>query len=531
MTERLTLTCAALLLAAVGLSPLVAMLIQTLYADGHFSLRSYQSFLSSDGTFVSLMGHSLLLSFLTAGFATVIGVPLGVLLGKSNLPFRRPLAVAFTLPLLLPPFVSAVAWSSVFARNGWFAGALPPAARDLISSAYFGLPGCVWVLTAALMPLIMLLTMVYLRTVSPRLEDAARLVCGWPGVLRGITLPLIAPAILFASILVFLLTLGEVGVPAYLRYPVYASETLTQFAAFYDFAAATVAAMPLLLVTLALLALQYPLHSRVLELSRNTFEAKTIEIDLGRWRRPLFLLLAAWAAITVLLPFTVLVLQASQGDILAAFTQASDSMLRGIVFAFLGACLLTAMGFYCGYLVDRRSLPFWRAVDGLSLLFFTIPGTVIGIGLISLWNRPVTSLIYASPAIIILGYLAQYAILPIRTIAANLERIPVSLEQAARLSGARWFMTLDKIIVPMAKRGLIAAWVISYIFCLRDLGISMVVYPPGSDTLPVRIFTLMANGAPSLIAALCLILVASTLLPLGLIYLWLRRSRDERVHD
>lgn len=234
---------------------------------------------------------------------------------------------------------------------------------------------------------------------------------------------------------------------------------------------------------------------------------------------------------SVMLPFAVLLIQASHGDVLGAFSQVSDSMLRGMGFAFLGACLLTALGFYCGYLVDRRSLPFWRAVDGLSLLVFTIPGTVIGIGLISLWNRPVTSLIYASPAIIILGYLAQYAILPIRTIAANLERIPLSLEQAARLSGASWFMTLDKIIAPLAKRGLIAAWLVSYIFCLRDLGISMVVYPPGSDTLPVRIFTLMANGAPSLIAALCLILVVSTLLPLGLIYLWLRGSRDERAHD
>src|SRR5262249_272598 len=150
---------------------------------------------------------------------------------------------------------------------------------------------------------------------------------------------------------VFLLTLGDVGVPAYLRYPVYASETLTQFAAFYDFTAATVAAMPLLLVTLALLVLQYPLHRRVLELSRNTFNAKSIEIDLGRWRRPLFLILAAWAAITVLLPFAVLLIQASHGDILAALTQASDSMLRGMGFALLGASMLTTLGFYCGYLV------------------------------------------------------------------------------------------------------------------------------------------------------------------------------------
>ena len=78
------------------------------------------------------------------------------------------------------------------------------------------------------------------------------------------------------------------------------------------------------------------------------------------------------------------------------------------------------------------------------------------------------------------------SVLPTRMTAAILRRIPPSLEQAAQLCGASWFMTLRYIVAPLAKRGLMATWVIAYIFCLRDLGITMVVYPPGSDTLPVR---------------------------------------------
>jgi iron(III) transport system permease protein len=158
----------------------------------------------------------------------------------------------------------------------------------------------------------------------------------------------------------------------------------------------------------------------------------------------------------------------------------------------------------------------YRCVGAVSVYL----GTVIGIGLISLWNRPITNAIYASPAIIILGYLAQYAVLPTRMTAAILQRIPPSLEQAAQLCGASWFMTLQHIVAPLAKRGLIGAWIIGYIFCLRDLGITLVVYPPGFDTLPVRILTLMANAAPSLISALCIILIAVTLLPLFLWVLW-----------
>ncbi len=108
--------------------------------------------------------------------------------------------------------------------------------------------------------------------------------------------------------------------------------------------------------------------------------------------------------------------------------------------------------------------------------------------------------------------------------AAILQRIPPSLEQAAQLCGASWFMTLRHIVAPLAKRGFIGAWIIAYIFCLRDLGITLVVYPPGFDTLPVRILTLMANGAPSLISALCIILIAVTLLPLFVGALWQNRA-------
>jgi iron(III) transport system permease protein len=67
-------------------------------------------------------------------------------------------------------------------------------------------------------------------------------------------------------------------------------------------------------------------------------------------------------------------------------------------------------------------------------------------------------------------------------------------------------------------------WIISYVFCLRDLGVSILVYPPGEDTLPVRILTLMANGTPSLIAALCVLLIAVTLIPLGAVALWWKRT-------
>jgi iron(III) transport system permease protein len=205
--------------------------------------------------------------------------------------------------------------------------------------------------------------------VNPRLEQAGLLMSRW----------LIAPAILFAAVLVFLLTLGEVGVPTFLRYPVSPVEIMTQFAAFYDFSAATVAAFPLLDITLVILALEIRyLHTSVLELSAATFAGRNVPIELGRWRLPLF---------GLVLPIAVLIVQSASLNAFAdAFSRVSDSILRSVAFAAIGATLLTLLGFFWGYLVYSRALPLWRSVDALALFLFTLPGTVIGIGLISLWN-------------------------------------------------------------------------------------------------------------------------------------------------
>jgi iron(III) transport system permease protein len=526
MERRLTLSAAALVPVAIGLAPVLAMVAKTFYATGGFGLGAYEALLASGKQLTVLMGHSVLLSLSVTTLAVITGVPLGVLLGRTDLPLRGTLAILLALPLLVPPYVIAVACFTALGPAGMIARSLPAPASEFLASALFSFYGCTGVLTAAFLPIPMLLTIAFVKRVNPRLEQAGLLMSSWPSVLRRITLPLIAPALVFAAMLVFLLTLGEVGVASYLRYPVYPAEVLTQFAAFYDFSAATAAAIPMLLVTVLILALEFRfVHASIWELSAPAYALPAALIKLGRWRFPLFGLVLAWALVTVALPVAMLILQSASLSVFAdALSRAGDSILRSVVFAAAGATLLTALGFFLGYLVYSRALAWWRAIDALALFLFTLPGTVIGIGLISLWNRPLTNAIYATPAIIIFGYVAQYVVLPMRMTAATFQRIPSSLERAAQLCGANWFMTLRDILLPLARSGLIAAWIIAYVFCMRDLGITMVVYPPGSDTLPVRILTLMANGTPSLIAALCLILIAVTLLPLFVAAFWARHG-------
>lgn len=517
--KRITLSLAVVLLFVAGVLPIGVMLGRSLVVEGHISFDAYRDLLNSRAQWDLLTG-SLSLAGLCALVSTICGLILGILLGKTDLPGRGFLTILFTLPLVLPPYVLAVAWFHILGREGWVRHWLGPSTAEVISDTYFGLAGCIWVLSSVFTPVIMLLTIAFLRCVNPRQEEAGRLVAPWPRVLLRITIPALLPAVGSGALLVFIMTLGEFGVPSFLRYRVFAVETLTRFAAFYDFSGATAAALPLTALTLLALSVERLfLHrrNRALQSGRGL---TPLTIPLGRLRRPCLVVIGLWCFLSVLLPLLVLFGESLKpGAYCLAVSHAGASLVRSLLYAAMGAGLLTVNGFLLGTLIQEGTSPFSKGLDSLTLFLFALPGTVLGIGLILLWNRPTTNLIYQSALILLLGWTAQYSALTSRMTVASLGQIPASMVEAARLAGAGWLRCMGQIVLPMIRPGLIVAWLAAFLFCMRETGLSMLVYAPGRDTLPVRTFTLMANGAPELIAALCMIMVLGTLLPLGLLFL------------
>ncbi|NOY23230.1 MAG: iron ABC transporter permease [Acidobacteria bacterium] len=519
MQKRVFLAIIIVLLLLVGLLPVFSMLVNSLGLDSHFSFVAYEGVLTSRHQWV-LMGHSMALSSIVTVFAVAVGVPLGILFGKTDFPFRSFFMFLFAIPLLIPPYITAVSWFDLLGREGLLAPFMGPQLTAAAGRFLFGLPGSALVLFSTFLSIPMILTMVFLKAVNPRLEEAGLLASGWRGVLKGITIPLILPGILLSAILVFLLSFGEFGVPNFLRYDVFPVESFTQFSAFYNFKAATAAAVPLAALTLAILAGEvWFLRKKGSQLRPSPDAATAFPIPLGKYRRLMFSSATVLGLVLVVLPFSVLVIQsAGIKNYVEAFNRAGDSIVRSILYAASGAVLLTFIGFFTGYLIQTKAVKFWRTIDFITIFLFALPGTVIGIGLVSLWNRPWANLIYGTSAIIILGYLARYTALTSRICATRLSQIPPSMEEAAQVAGAGWFRRMILIVAPLARRSIFAAFIVGYIFSLRDTGITMLVYPAGHDTLPVRIFTLMANGSSRLIAALCIIMIAITIVPAAILW-------------
>jgi len=491
------------------------MILSSFRVDGSWSLSNYASALGSLNTW-KLFANSMILAALTTAIAGLLGVGLGILLARTNIPWSNYLAAVFAAPFLFPPYILAVGWFEVLGRGGILSRWIGQGTGELTSRFLFSLPGAALILASSFLPVVLLLTLAYLRGINPSMEEAARLSLTWPAVLRKITVPLVMPGVLLSLILVFLLSMGEFGAPAFLRVQVFPVASLTQSSAFYNFGAATAAAMPLLTVVIAgLFVAEKVLYGRQYAFRWGSGE-NTTRIPLGRKRYPAFALTVALAALFVLTPLLGLVLRGfTASALLDAIQRAGDSTIRSVTYAGISATVLSVLGFFLGYLIDRRSIATWRLLDASALFLFILPGSVVGIGMIALWNRQSTNWIYATPVILVLGFIAQYAALSSRIIGAGFSQVSSSLEEAAEVAGIGWFRRLWGILAPVNRRALLVGWIITFLFCVRDVPLPLLLAPPGRDTLTARTMTLMANGSAELIAALCILSILAALLPLG----------------
>ncbi|MFY9553603.1 MAG: iron ABC transporter permease [Blastocatellia bacterium] len=520
--KTMALGGAGVLFVAICVLPLIYMLVVSFTAiDGSFTFDNYGRLLT-EARQRELLMNSTLLGAATAIVATIVGAPLGLLLARVDLPAKSWLRLGLLIPLVLPPYVLGLAWIYVSGSTGIAAHLL---GIDLLSGWTYSLAGAVAVLSIGFFPLAMLATEAAARRVDGRLEEAGLLVASPRRVFTRITLPLIAPGVASAALVIFVLTVSEFGVPGLLRVRVFTTEVFTAFAAQYDFGRATALSVPLLLLALiAAVALKLTIGDRLLTTRRSMHPG--LSFNLGLWRAPVLISIGILIALSVLLPLSALALEArGAGPIVAAVQASGSAITNSIVLSLCGAFLTVGLGLLLGYSRARPRTRFGRLADLVFIILFAAPSTVIGVGLIGLWNQPgLLGEIYRSPLIIVIAYLARFVAVAALILAAAVRQVPPSLEEAAEVAGASWPRAFARIVFPQITGATAAALVVSFIFAFGELGATVLVAPPGESTLPVRVYTLIANAPSSQVASLALMQASIVLMPL-LVFGWLARDK------
>ncbi len=465
----------------------------------------------------TLLAETLALGLAITALALALGVPLGALLGSTDVAGRRAAFLLHAFPLTLPPFLIALGWFHIFGRAG-------PLGSELTSTLLFSRAGMVATLGLGFSPVVTGLTALGIRGIDPSLEEAARMVAGPRRVMTRILLPLARAPIALAALIVLSLSVSEIGAPMFLRVRTYPGAVFSRLGGMrYAPGEAFALVLPLLAVTLGLLLLERRLIGQRAFASLGVRSSEARVLRLGRARAPVSGVVWLGCAASVA-PLVALGVRAGPDGFVALGQWLRMSLVTSGVVSALAATVITALGVVLGTRLARGRR--WSGpLDAAAMLTFVTPGAVLGVGVVATWNRPSTHLVYGSIAILVVGLVARYAAIGVRAVAAVVSRSSPSLEEAAATFGGGYSRRMWQILLPMHARGITAAWLLAMVFCLRDIETVIVFYPPGRETLPVRLFTLEANGPEEVVAALALTHVGLTAAVLALGGLLLHKMR------
>ncbi|WP_433869156.1 ABC transporter permease [Saccharopolyspora sp. CA-218241] len=465
--------------------------------------------------------NSLVIAAGATALALLIGGSLAFVAARTDVRARGFLYLIGLMPLFLPSYVGALAWS-ILASPG--AGLINVAFRDLGITGpvvdVYTLAGVIVVMAMYYAPYAFLMIHGSMSLMNPDLEDSAG-VHGSPTwrTIRSITLPLSLPAVLGSALLIFVLVFENFPVSQVLATPG-GIDTLPTF--IYKLMNSTpsrgneAAVIAIVLVTVVV-AITWMQRRYLANRSFTTVSGKGVKpriIPLGRWRTPVLLAALGYFFLSIVLPMLALLLSAVRsspymssfsslaepGSIdFSSFTAAvtSDGFLRAasnsVVVSLTAAACGTALAFAVGYVVYRTKSWGRGALEGVSMVPLAIPHVVLAIGL--LWTWLIMPLpVYGTLWVLIIGFVAVQMPQGFRGIAASIRSTDRDLEDSAVMLGARRSRAVAVITLPLLRVAVLSTFLLLLMLSMRELTVPLFLYTSDTEILSIAIYDQFENG-------------------------------------
>jgi iron(III) transport system permease protein len=484
-----------------------------------------------------------------AGGASLVALPLGTLAAvavfKTDVPGRRYAAGLLAAMLFIPLFLVTGAWDAGFGIQGWHTLANNPhlAHEPWLS----GWRAAIWVHALAAVPWVVLIVGAGLRGVEAELEEDAVLCTSPAKVIWYVTLPRSIAAIAVAALWVAIVASAEISVTDFFQIRTFAEEVYTQSAlGAFD---PTVASAPtgetttpltasglwigLSLSTLLALITMLAAWKLITEFTESPQRPPWVW-RLGRLRWPAAIALGTMMLLVAGVPLGNFIYKAGVAvtatesgrvrhwsatkvveRVVAAPAEFQGELETSAVIGVATATAALAIGLPLAWSMRlTRRVP-WLRFAALALCL-TIPGPLLGIGVIHVLNQPPDSPLAPLARLydsLFAPWLAQtIRALPLATLIlwAALVTVPQDMLDAAAIDGAGWWGRLLRIAVPQRWPALIAAWLVALAVAVGELTATILVMPPAqSTTLSIRVFGLLHYGVDDRVAAICLIFILS----------------------
>jgi len=520
-----------LLLALFLLYPILAVLIKSVKGPQGLTLSYYIKFFAKGYYFKSLT-NTLWLGLINTVVCLVVGFCLAYLTTRGPLHLRRPFKMLSLLPLIAPPYLFAISLIILFGHNGILTKVFG------VKWSLYGFWGVVVAQTLAFIPLAYLMIENTLMSLNPNLEESAYdLGASEIRIIRTITIPLLAPGILKAGLLVFVMTIAEFGNAAILggRTPFLAPDTYQMIIGEADFEMGSVLSVILIVPCIIV----FFLHNFYLTGKKfTTIGGKPVASE-PRKMTPLvkipFMIISFVAALAILVSFGV-VLVASFTRILGVKNEIVlthllnfetnlaiyNSIKVSLIAAFLGAII----GALLAYVIVRGKFFGRTFIEMVSLSGFALPGTVIGIGYLLAFNAPPLKLT-GGIMILALNCVFRFIAVGVEAGISKLHQINIEIEEASADLGANFVTTFYKIVLPIMFPAFIAGFIYTFMTSIVSLSAVVFLVSPGFDLAAVKIFDAAVYGEIGIASATTMKLVLIVILCMVLLNVFTRRTRVE----
>ncbi len=496
-----------------------------------------------------LPGYALQSALLALGVAlgvALLGAATAAAVTLCDFPGRRHFEWLLLLPLAMPAYVLAYAWTDALQYSSPLQAALRQAlqVRGALWPDVRSLPGAIVLFVLCLYPYVYLLARTALGERTVALMEAARLLGAGPRRrLLEVALPLARPAIMAGVALALMETLADYGVGAYFGLTTFSTGILKAWLVMNDTVAAALLASLLLAVVALLLAAERAAQRRLRFATSRSGASHTADARPLVLRGARALVAQGLCGLPVLLGFVLPVAwlgwmlwqeahNAELGLPLARFAQWAWSSFRLAGTAALLAALLALALAFALRRPRGRLLP---AAARVLALGSAVPGAVVAIGILLPlgwlqqrwpqlpWAATVTGTLFG----VIYAYLARFSAVALQSIEAGYARVPTSIDESARLLGASPLRLFWRLHAPLLRRSALAAALLVFVDVMKELPATLVLRPFGSDTLAVVAFNFARDERLGEAALPSLAIVLVGLLPVMLLSRALRVRRGE----
>ncbi len=500
-------------------------------------------------------------SLIIGAFVTVISVPLGALMAwlmvRTDIPCKGLLSALILIPYMIPSWCKALSWMTIF-RNPSMGG------NGVLSSLGIPVPDA---LASGFAPIIIVMTMHYyafsyimasgaLRSINSELEEMGEIQgASKAQILKSITLPLILPSILSATIMTISKSIGTYGVAARLGgnnadgTPFYV--LATRMKDFINNSPKGVGyAMSILMILLAagtIIVNQRLIGTRKSYATIGGKGTRSNLIPLRGAKWPMLIIITIFLIAAMVMPVFFLVMESFQvvpgggygadnltlyawiGELQSAPNPAFNqnglfrnseftrALLNTVKLSLIASLVTATFGQFFGYITTRgRGKWYGNMVEQLIFIPYLMPGVAFSAIYFAMFSQPrlggLIPSLYGTFALILIVSIVKHFPFASRSGSSNMMQISVELEEAATINGAGFWRRIGSIVIPLAKNGFLSGFLLSFISIAKELDLIAILMTPKNYTLSFLAFDYSKEAMPQVADAICIVIIAFILI-------------------